>query len=246
MRIPRLYLPQALCSGAVVALPPERERYLCRVLRLPHGAPLILFNGQGGQFQATLQLSEGQPAAACLGEHQPLERESPLAITLLQGISRGERMEFTLRKATELGVHAILPLFTARCEVRLKGERLAKRLAHWQGIIISACEQSGRNRLPDLRDALSLPAALAAGDQSGAHGSALLLDPSAKHRLADLPAPVGPVSLLIGPEGGLNSDEIALAQRHDYQSLRLGPRVLRTETAPLAALAAMQVLWGDL
>ena len=242
MRIPHLYLPQPLHSGSLTTLSQERKRYLCRVLRLQHGAPLTVFNGKGGQYQATLALPENGPAAAVrIGQHQPLERESPLPITLLQGISRGERMETTLRKATELGINAILPLFTARCEVRLQGQRLARRITHWQGIIISACEQSGRNRLPELQHPRQLPDALA----SRTHHTALLLDPLANQRLTDLPAPAGPVSLLTGPEGGFAPDELALARQHGYRGLRLGPRVLRAETAPLAALAAMQILWGD-
>ena len=242
MRVPRLYLPGPLRCGDAVALPADRQRYLCRVLRLQQGAPLTLFNGEGGQYRASLELKDDGPALARIGEHDPTEAESPLTITLLQGISRGERMEFTLRKATELGVSRIIPLFTARCEVRLKGERLAKRLAHWQGIIISACEQCGRNRLPLLQTATGLPQAL--GSVTGS--TALLLDPLATHSLSTLPAPSGPVSLLVGPEGGLSDDEIGLALRGGFQGLRLGPRILRTETAPLAALAAMQVLWGDL
>ena len=242
MRIPRLYLPQPLNSGATLALPPDRQRYLCRVLRLQHGAPLILFNGEGGQFQAALALGNGTVASVDIGAQQHIDTESPLAITLLQGISRGERMDFTLRKATELGVSTVVPLFTTRCEVRLKGERLAKRITHWQGIIISACEQCGRNRVPVLRPAQTLTAAL---DETQP-GNALLLDPNGAHKLADMPPPDGPVSLLIGPEGGLSDDEIGLAQRHGFKGLRLGPRILRTETAPLAALAAMQALWGDL
>jgi len=242
LRVPRLYLPEPLRSGAAVALPRERERYLCRVLRLQSGAPLTLFNGEGGQFSATLELANGAPALARIGTHRPLEHESPLAVTLLQGISRGERMEFTLRKATELGVGAISPLFTSRCEVRLKGQRLDKRITHWRGIIISACEQCGRNRLPTLNPPLPLDVALERlGETTG-----LLLDPLADSTLSALPRPAGPVSLLIGPEGGLNDDETALARRHGFSGLRLGPRILRTETAPLAALAAMQVLWGDL
>lgn len=242
MRVPRLYLPGPLRGGDAVTLPADRQRYLCRVLRLQQGAPLTLFNGEGGQYRASLELKDGGSARARVAEHDPAEAESPLAITLLQGISRGERMEFTLRKATELGVGCIVPLFTSRCEVRLKGERLAKRLAHWQGIIVSACEQCGRNRLPVLQAATSLPQALATVSGS----TALLLDPLATHSLSTLPAPGGPVSLLVGPEGGLSDDELGLARQHGFQGLRLGPRILRTETAPLAALAAMQVLWGDL
>lgn len=241
MRVPRLYLPEPLHSGAAIPLPRERARYLVRVLRLQQGAPLTLFNGDGGQYQASLQLAENGPAVVRIGEHHALEKESPLAITLLQGISRGERMEFTLRKATELGVSRIVPLFSERCEVRLNGDRLSKRLAHWRGIIISACEQCGRNRLPELQPPETLPQGLDTRDG----GTRLLLDPLAEQGLASLPPPDAAVSLLIGPEGGLSDSEIALARRSGYTGLRLGPRVLRTETAPLAALAAMQVLWGD-
>jgi len=241
LRAPRIYLPGPLHCGACVALPRDRERYLCRVLRLQQGAPLLVFNGAGGHYQASLELAEGQAARLRIAAHHHSDSESPLAITLLQGISRGERMEFTLRKATELGVSAIVPLFTARCEVRLKGDRLAKRMAHWQGIIISACEQSGRDRLPTLHPPRALDTIERPPD-----GSGLLLDPLAGHGMASLPRPNGAVSLLIGPEGGLSETEISQARRHGFAGVRLGPRILRTETAPLAALAAMQVLWGDL
>ncbi len=240
MRIPRIYLPDLpglLSPGSNLPLPKDRAHYLQRVLRLRAGAALIVFNGDGGQFEARLT----DAGHLQLGEHQAVEHESPLQVTLIQGISRGERMEFTLRKATELGVGAIQPITSARCEVRLKGERLAKRMHHWRGIIASACEQCGRNRLPTLSPLLTLEQAV-----QTAAGLRLLLLPGAERGLGDLPPPTGPVSLLVGPEGGLDQAEIATARNTGFIGLRLGPRVLRTETAPLAALAAMQALWGDL
>jgi 16S rRNA (uracil1498-N3)-methyltransferase len=243
VRIPRLYLPLDLAAGLVVPLPREKVHYLKRVLRLRAGTPLSVFNGRGGQFQAELSTDGGQ---ILVREHQDEERESPLAITLIQGVSRGERMEFTLRKATELGVSRVLPITTSRCEVKLNGKRLEKRLAHWHGILVSACEQCGRNRLPDLPAPQTLDQALI-GFQTGPGDTlGLILDPLAAHSLPDFPVPGGSVVLLVGPEGGLSPGEIASATQVGFAGVRLGPRILRTETAPLAALAAIQVLWGDL
>jgi len=247
VRIPRLYLPLNLASGQTLALPRNKAHYLKRVLRLQAGAPLTVFNGQGGQYQAQIGPDGNQ---ILVREYQDEERESPLAVTLIQGISRGERMEFTLRKATELGVSQVIPMTTSRCEVKLKGTRLDKRLAHWRGILASACEQCGRNRLPELPAPQTLDQALTEFQNGFPTGSGdtlgLMLDPMASRGLPEFPQPGGRVVLLVGPEGGLSDEEIKAATQAGFAGVRLGPRILRTETAPLAALAAIQVLWGDL
>lgn len=249
MRVPRLYLPQALSAGQTLTLPTDRGHYLTRVLRLQPGNKLILFNGDGGQYQATLANSGARDCRVEVGAFSDKGCESPLPVTLIQGISRGERMELTLRKATELGVCRIQPVTSRRCQVKLDGTRLEKRVQHWQAILASACEQSGRNRLPELLPPTDLARSLAEmatqpADRSGT--LALTLDPQAQSSLTDFTGPVPAVSLLIGPEGGLSPEEIEQAARSGFRGVRLGPRVLRTETAPLAALAAIQVLWGDM
>ncbi len=240
MRIPRIHQAIPLQTGACLQLDDAASRHLLRVLRLKAGDLLTLFDGQGREYQATLLPGSGRCAEVVIGA--PLERdaESPLEIILAQGISRGERMDYTLQKAVELGVKRIAPLFTARCNVKLTGERLEKRLAHWRGVIVHACEQCGRNRLP----ALDPPQALDQW-QAPAAGLKLVLDAAAPGALGSLDTPQGAVILTIGPEGGLTAGELRRLQSQGFQPLRLGPRILRTETAGMAALAALQTLWGD-
>jgi 16S rRNA (uracil1498-N3)-methyltransferase len=241
MRIPRIHHPASLTSGARVELSDTAANHVTRVLRLPVGAPLILFNGWGGEFAATLAAIDKRRVLVDVGRFQDQEREPPLQIWLAQGVSRGERMDYTIQKAVELGVSRIIPLFTEHCGVQLQGERLEKRIKHWQGVVISACEQCGRNRIPPVDTPVTLTQWLAMPGK----GLRLVLAPDAEHSLAQLPAPGGPVTLLIGPEGGLSDQEIALAKQAGYSGLRLGPRILRTETAALAALAALLGTWGD-
>jgi 16S rRNA (uracil1498-N3)-methyltransferase len=241
MRIPRIHHPAALTSGARVELSDTAANHVARVLRLPVGAPLILFNGSGGEFAATLAVIDKRRVLVDVGSFQDEEREPPLPIWLAQGVSRGERMDYTLQKAVELGVNRIIPLFTEHCGVQLQGERLEKRIKHWQGVVISACEQCGRNRIPPVETPATLTQWLAMPGE----GLRLVLAPDAESSLAQLHAPSGPVTLLIGPEGGLSDQEIALAKQAGYVGLRLGPRILRTETAALAALAALLGTWGD-
>ncbi len=178
----------------------------------------------------------------------PRECESPLRITLAQGISRGERMDYTLQKSVELGVSRIIPLSTERCGVKFDAKRAAKRLQHWQGVIISACEQSGRNDIPEILPTISLHAWLDAHRVPCQQQEALrlLLHPRATQSLRQLTPPTGEISLLIGPEGGLSDNEIDMATQCGFEGIQLGPRVLRTETAGVAALAALQSYWGDL
>lgn len=242
MRIPRLYLPAPLAVGATAPLDDSAFNHAVRVLRLKPGAAVILFDGAGRAFAATLADIGKRAAWALVTEALPGEVEPPLRITLAQGISRGEKMDFTLQKAVELGVAAIQPLFAERGGVELAGERLARKFQHWRGIIIGACEQSGRSRLPELREPSVLGEWLAGSAEPGMR---VLLDPSAGRSLRDLEPPEGALTLLIGPEGGLDPAEIARARAEGFIGVRLGPRVLRTETAGVAALGAVQALWGD-
>lgn len=241
MRAPRLYVALPLAPGRELDLPPDAAAHLARVLRLGSGDPVVLFNGDGRDYPGEL-LAAGRHAARVRVESagEP-EGEPPLRLHLAVGVSRGERMDFVIQKAVELGVASLRPLFTERSVVRLDAARAERRHAHWHGVLVAACEQSGRRRLP----ALHPPQALADWLPT-ARGTALLLDPQAERSLATLPAPPGEATLLVGPEGGLSADERARAARSGLVPVRLGPRILRTETAPLAALAAMQVLWGDL
>lgn len=243
MRVPRIYLPTALTVGAPVPLNEAAFNHAIRVLRLKPGDPLIVFNGEGGEYRAILKNVTRREAAARVDEFVPREAESPMEITLAQGISKGERMDYTLQKAVELGVSVIMPLFTERSVVNLSRERLDKRLQHWRGVVIGACEQSGRNRLPSVLAPLELRTWLQGKLELGLR---LVLDPMAEQGLTSLAPPGRTITLLIGPEGGLSPEEIALTEMTGFSRIRLGPRVMRTETAGIAALAAVQVLWGDL
>lgn len=243
MRTPRIYLPVPLCTGTSVTLRDTPFHHVVRVLRLKPGAALTLFNGQGGEFRAVLTSVEQRNAAVSVEAFVDRETESPLEVLLAQGIAKGERMDYTLQKAVELGVNYILPLLTERSMVNLKGERLTRRLHHWRGIVAGACEQSGRNRLPTVLELIQLRTWL---DSCAQQGARLVLDPSAEQGLGTLTRPVGAVTLLIGPEGGLSPSEIAMSAAAGFTGIRLGPRIMRTETAGVAALAALQVLWGDL
>lgn len=245
MRRSRVYCPQPLVSGAVVALGPDAARHLVTVLRLAAGDELILFNGEGGEFSARISAASRLEVQVEVGQHHPGDRESPLAITLGIGISRGERMDFILQKATELGVTAIGPLLTERTEVRLKGDRIEKKRRHWQQVICSACEQCGRNRLPQLAEPQPLQPWLQ-GSQEVNADARFVLHHRAQQGLRSLAsATCKSVILLVGPEGGLSEQEIETALDSEFRALQLGPRVLRTETAPIAAISVLQSIWGD-
>jgi 16S rRNA (uracil1498-N3)-methyltransferase len=241
MRIPRIFHPQPLTAHAQTILDDNAARHVARVLRLGPGAELVLFDGSGGEYPATVVEQDKRKVVVGLGEKRDVDLESPLQITLAQGISKGERMDYTIQKAVELGVSRIVPLATERSVVNLKGERLEKKMAHWQGVIISACEQCGRNTLPALLPQRTLETWL----QNGVTGTGLLLDHRAELTVGSIAETVN-ITLLIGPEGGLSQQEREGALAAGYQGLRLGPRVLRTETAALTALAALQSRWGDL
>lgn len=249
MRVPRFHLPMSLTTGAGVVLPDAAFHHAVRVLRLRPGAELRVFDGGGGEYTAVLERIERREARIRIGAQWAVESESPLAVTLLQGIARGERMDYSLQKAVELGVHRVQPIIAARSVGPFGTERLEKRLRHWQGVIIGACEQCGRNRLPELTAPLTLTDWLAAESMRPpglVNGQYLRLEPSAVTGLAALPAPRSELTLLVGPEGGLDPAEAAEADAAGFIGVRLGPRVLRTETAGVAALAIVQALWGDL
>ncbi|MGX5914981.1 16S rRNA (uracil(1498)-N(3))-methyltransferase [Aliidiomarina sp. Khilg15.8] len=243
MRVPRVYQAVELSSGAIVDLDEDAANHVGRVLRLGEGHELELFNGDNHSYRATIVQASKKHVQVRLEAAQWADVESPLQVHLAQGISRGDRMDFTLQKSVELGVASITPLFTERCGVKLQGERLAKKLAQWQKIVISACEQSGRNRVPEVRPARSLTEYL----QDTARPLTLTLEPTARHSLKSVPLDAHqPVALLVGPEGGFSATEIDLTHQADCLPVQLGPRILRTETAALTALAALQANHGDL
>ena len=251
MRIPRIYWPHDLQSGEHTTLDAAATHYLSRVLRLRPPAPVTLFNGEGGQYAATIERMDRDATVVLIEHFDAREAESPLQLTLAQGISRGERMDFTLQKAVEIGVSRIIPLVTEHCGVRLEGTRLAARLAHWRSVASSACEQCGRNRVPFLEDARTLAEWMETIVPPGADGSVLdgpriVFDPHGGPVREAVPAPPRSAIVLIGPEGGLSATELTAARERGFLAVRLGPRVLRTETAGIAGLAALQALWGDL
>lgn len=241
MRIPRLYCPELDTSQTSLVLPDDAHRHAVQVLRLKQGAVIRLFNGRGFECEATLQQVERRQSVAVLGVRIEGNNESPISVTLLQGISRGERMDYAIQKAVELGVNRIVPVVTGRCNVQLSNGRAEKRLMHWHGAIVSACEQSGRNIMPELTTVMQFEEALAGNDVS----CKLVLDPMAETGFSSLSKQQN-VVLLIGPEGGLSEQEISLAVNAGFEPIRFGPRILRTETAAVAALAVVQTMWGDL
>jgi 16S rRNA (uracil1498-N3)-methyltransferase len=242
MRTTRIYLDLELAAGAEVLLPAAQSNHLLRVLRLRTGAPLTLFNGRGGEYAA--ELTDGGKAGArvAIRAHSAAERESPLHLTLLQGVARGERMDAIVQKATELGVQRIVPMSCEFSVVRLDAASRQRRAEHWRAVAIAACEQCGRNRLPEV-EPISDFAEACAGSSAGVR---IMLLPQAPESLTAVSAGLRSAVLLVGPEGGLSGREQLQAQRSGFRPCRLGPRILRTETAPLAALAALQALAGDL
>ena len=241
MRIPRIFSAQKLQINASIALEPGPSQHLSRVLRMKPGDSIILFDGTGGQYPAIISALGRKCVVAITADLDPVERESGLCLHLGIAISRGERMDWVVQKATELGVSAITPLRSERTEVRLSGERAEKKLRHWQQIATSACEQCGRNRLPNIQPAQNL-AQWVSGVEADTR---LLLHHRASSAHTDATSPSS-IALLVGPEGGLSPDEITAAEQAQFSSLQLGPRVLRTETAPLAAIAILQARWGDM
>lgn len=244
MRLTRVHVDQALRAGSEIALPEGPATHLARVLRLGVGDACVLFNGDGHDYPARIVALGKRELRVAIDAATAVERESPLRLVLLQGIARGEKMDLILQKATELGVAELRPLWSQRSEVKLDEARAEKRLAHWRSVVASACEQSGRARVPEVAAPLALSAALAA---LPAGGLRLILDPDGELAFSTLSVDAdAPVHLAIGPEGGWSPLDREQLRAAGFAGLRLGPRILRTETAGLAAIAALQARFGDL
>jgi len=242
VHIPRLYTPQVFIQGEELAVTGQTAHHVAHVLRLRSAAAVQVFDGTGCEHRAIIKSIKRSDIILEIAEAVAVRPESSLNITLLQGITRNDRMDFILQKAVELGVTSIQPLWMQRSQVHLKGSRLEKRCAHWQGVIISACEQCGRATIPQLAAAIDFSDWVGTPKTSGLR---LLLQPDSETGLGTLPPPVEKIYVLTGPEGGVNTDEQMLATSAGFTGICLGPRILRTETAALAALAGMQTLWGD-
>lgn len=242
MRKPRIYHPESLTVGHEIALSEDAANHVGRVLRMGSGQALELFDGSNLVFDAEILRADKRSVTVKVTQSRMDSRESPLHLHLGQVMSRGEKMEFTIQKSIELGVNVITPLFSERCGVKLDAERQAKKIQQWQKIAVAACEQCGRNVVPEVREAMSLEAWCAEQDDA----LKLNLHPRAQHSINTLPQPVERVRLLIGPEGGLTAEEIAMTGQHGFTDILLGPRVLRTETTALTAITALQVRFGDL
>ncbi|QYJ93216.1 16S rRNA (uracil(1498)-N(3))-methyltransferase [Shewanella spartinae] len=242
MRIPRIYQPGNYDLNQQLMLDEEAAGHVGRVLRMGAGEQLELFNGDGHNYLTEIVAASKKNVEVRVLSKEENDNESPLNLHLGQVISRGDRMDFTLQKSVELGVNTITPLFSERCGVKLTGERLEKKIQQWQKIVISACEQSGRSTVPEVRPAMQLD------DWCGEATQALKLNlhPRADHGINGLVMETPRVRLLIGPEGGLSPQEIAMTETHAFTDVLLGPRVLRTETAALTAISALQLKFGDL
>lgn len=240
MRISRLYLPVALSQGKKIALDDESAHYLSTVLRLKKDAEIVVFNGEGGEYAATVAEVNRKTVLIAIGKWSNRSVESPLRVTLGLGIARGDRMDISVQKAVELGVNGITTLLTERCVVQFKGEKKPQRWLHWQKIAQHAAEQSGRTSVPEFNEIESFSDWI-----SRQQGLKLFLDPYAETSLADLSPVNQQVTLLTGPEGGFADHERDIAKAAGFIPVRLGQRILRTETASLAALSAVQMLWGD-
>ena len=243
--IPRFHCPVPIAAGRAFALPPQAAHHAQRVLRLRAGDEVVLFDGTGGEWPGRLLDASraGQELQVMPADRCDLERESPLALTLAQALPAADKMDWVVQKAVELGAAAIQPLAARRSVVRLAGERAEKRMLHWRQVIISACEQCGRNRVPALSTLFDLPQYLA--QPAAENETRLLLSPHQGLRLSLLPRPKAGVTLLVGPEGGFTDEEEQAALRAGFTAVALGPRILRTETAGVAAIAAIMALWGD-
>ncbi|MGB4811608.1 MAG: 16S rRNA (uracil(1498)-N(3))-methyltransferase [Methylophilaceae bacterium] len=249
----RFYSPEKMRVGATVKLSDNAAIHAARVMRLGIGDKLVLFDGSGFDFECVLISVQKSATLAQVLKSHVVNNESPLNIKLLLGISAGDRMDIGIQKAVELGVNQIVPLKTERSVVRLDEDKAKKRVEHWQNVVIAACEQSGRAIIPQVFAPESLSAWLQASLQEASSGGDLmstqitrvLLSPIGAKKLSEIAKPVGEIQLLIGAEGGLSDKEMALAISQGFQSIVLGPRILRTETAPLAAIATMQTIWGD-
>ncbi len=242
MTIPRIFVPTKLQINQKIELDPTASHHLLQVLRLQPQNQLLVFNNAGGEFKARLIAINKHQAVVILEEFITDDKESPLSIHLGQGISRGEKMDFTIQKAVELGANIITPLFTTYCNVKLDAERLGKRIHHWQGVAISATEQSGRCYVPQIMPAQNL---LKWASIPVLEELRLVFAPNAKNKLSDLKEKPKKITILVGPEGGLSEEEISSAKQNNFLPVTLGPRILRTETAALAAISILQSMWGD-
>lgn len=242
MRMTRVYVDLALQSGATCRLPEEAAHHVATVLRMKTGEELVLFNGRGGSYRAVISSMQKRNVEVTTGAHEPDDRESPLSITLAQAVMRGQHMDYALQKVVELGVQHIVPLLCLHGNVKLDDKQKQHRHEHWHRIIISACEQCGRNRIPQL----SAPLRLTDWVGTDPNELKLILHPRDGIRLASMQSIGSSVTLLTGPEGGFSDDEIAGAARHGYKSVTLGPRILRAESAALVAISVCQAQWGDI
>jgi 16S rRNA (uracil1498-N3)-methyltransferase len=251
MRLTRVYVETVLAPGAIVELPRETASHLAKVLRARSGDPLILFGGDGREYAGAVESVRGSRVTASVGDGAEVDRESPLAITLVQCVPRGDRMDFIVQKATELGVTRIVPVLSQRSVVRLDAAQAESKAAHWRAVVVNACEQCGRNRLPVI--AAPVPLIEYLGSSAAAAGSPAAETPAARFVLEpDLEAGAAPVALetaahiAVGPEGGFGDDELEAFRIAGFRKLRLGPRILRTETAAIAALTWLQTRFGDM
>ena len=243
MRLPRIFTEQTIATSAHITLESGAARHLIKVLRLERGASIRLFNGRGPEFEATIdQIADG---GCVVIAGAPVERktESPLNLTLAQGIARGEKMDLILQKATELGVSRIIPVLMNRSMVKLSGQRLEKRMMHWQGVVVGACEQCGRTRVPEVAAPVNSATLIESKDKSPL---SLILNPAGDQVIDTLPEQARDVLLWVGPEGGFSSAEREDAIANGFGGLRMGPRILRTETAGLVAISLLQARFGDL
>jgi 16S rRNA (uracil1498-N3)-methyltransferase len=243
MRLTRVHVDADLQAGQRLTVEGAAGNHIARVLRLRTGDTLTLFNGQGGEYGGSIEEIRRDTVVVSVLERREMERESPFQLTLAQGISRGERMDWVVQKATELGVWRIRPLFTERSVVQLDERQAARKIQHWRSIAVAACEQSGRNRVPEITQPVGLYEML---EHHTPGGTALLLSPGAPLRIADIASAAAHATVLIGPEGGLADVEQAAAIKSGFTPVRLGPRVLRTETAAVCALTLLQQKFGDL
>ena len=242
MRIPRIFTNSPLAVGSQCQLDDNAANHVGRVLRMQAGQALLLFNGDGHDYHATITEAGKKHVLVAVTEAAENETESPLRVVLAQTLSKGDRMDYAVQKAVEMGVSEIVPLTTERCDVKLKGDREDKRLRHWQQVAISAAEQCGRARVPEIQPVMTVQQWL---EHAQACDLRLVLHHHTERSLNTLEKPSS-IALMIGPEGGLTAEEIALAEDNGFLPVALGPRVLRTETAPVAAIALCQWLWGDI
>jgi 16S rRNA (uracil1498-N3)-methyltransferase len=242
MRLTRVYVETSLEPGAIVALPPDTGSHVAKVLRARVGDEVILFNGDGREFSGEIDAVRGSRVTVSVGPPQVIDRESPLAVTLVQCVPRGDRMDFIVQKATELGVTRLIPVTSQRSVVRLDDRQSETKAAHWRAVAVSACEQCGRNRLPQIDAPRALIDYLGAEEWSGPR---LVLEPECTSGATALPIE-SRVELAIGPEGGFAPEELEAFRIAGFERVRLGPRILRTETAALAAVTWLQTRYGDM